>query len=78
MCLMCFSGNMWGTCENGTEAVGCGKPETFRNCADISITSNTGAGVPPEFAGVGIDDNPYLLFYRDLRVPNVVFPLVVR
>jgi len=39
---------MWGTCENGTEAVGCGKPETFRNCADVSIVTSTG-GVPPRF-----------------------------
>lgn len=39
-------GNMWGTCENGTEAVGCGKPETFRNCADVRIVTSTGA-IPP-------------------------------
>lgn len=42
------SGNMWGTCENGTEAVGCGRPETFRNCADVSIVTSTG-GIPPRF-----------------------------
>ncbi|XP_036149327.1 uncharacterized protein LOC105837955 isoform X2 [Monomorium pharaonis] len=40
--------NMWGTCENGTEAVGCGRPETFRNCADVSIVTSTG-GIPPRF-----------------------------
>ncbi|KYQ47402.1 hypothetical protein ALC60_13523 [Trachymyrmex zeteki] len=47
---VCFTiiGNMWGTCENGTEAVGCGKPETFRNCADVSIVTSTG-GIPPRF-----------------------------
>ncbi|RLU18812.1 hypothetical protein DMN91_009169 [Ooceraea biroi] len=38
--------NMWGTCENGTEAVGCGRPETFRNCADVRIVTSTGA-IPP-------------------------------
>lgn len=67
---------MWGKCANGTEAVGCGRPETFRNCADIAITSNTG-GVPPLFAG---KKNPYLLYYKDLRAPEEsnVFPLVVR
>lgn len=32
-----YTGNMWGTCPNGTEAVGCGPAETFRNCADIGI-----------------------------------------
>ncbi len=67
---------MWGKCANGTEAVGCGKPETFRNCADIAITSNTG-GLPPIFVG---SNNPYLLYYKDLRAPSEqnVFPLVVR
>lgn len=50
--------------------------ETFRNCADIAITSNTG-GLPPIFVG---SSNPYLLYYKDLRAPSEqnVFPLVVR
>jgi len=71
-----YTGNMWGKCANGTEAVGCGRPETFRNCADIAITSNTG-GVPPLFVG---KQNPFLLYYKDLRAPedSNVFPLVVR
>ncbi|XP_029663739.1 uncharacterized protein LOC115235834 [Formica exsecta] len=43
-----YTGNMWGTCENGTEAVGCGRPETFRNCADVRIITSTG-GIPPQF-----------------------------
>lgn len=42
-----YPGNMWGQCANGTEAVGCGKAETFRNCADVSIVSNAGGGRPP-------------------------------
>lgn len=71
-----YTGNMWGICENGTEAVGCGKPELFRNCADVAITSNTG-GVPPLFIG---KSNPFLLYYRDYRAPEDenVFPLIVR
>lgn len=68
------SGNMWGTCENGTEANGCGRPETFRNCADVSIITST-AGVPPLFVQ---QDNPFLLYYKDYRSPNNIFPLVVR
>lgn len=75
-----FTGNMWGRCSNGTEAVGCGKPETFRNCADIAITSNTG-GLPPIFVNPPkASRNPYLLYYRDFRAPleEDVFPLVVR
>jgi len=52
---------MWGTCPNGTEAVGCGLPETFRNCADVTITTST-SGLPPAFVE---QDNPFLLYYRD-------------
>lgn len=32
-----IAGNNWGTCENGTGAVGCGPQEEFRSCADIAI-----------------------------------------
>ncbi|XP_017893187.1 uncharacterized protein LOC108632864 isoform X2 [Ceratina calcarata] len=69
-----YTGNMWGTCENGTEANGCGKPETFRNCADVSIITST-AGVPPLFVQ---QDNPFLLYYKDYSSPNNIFPLIVR
>ncbi|XP_050307966.1 uncharacterized protein LOC126744553 [Anthonomus grandis grandis] len=31
------AGNNWGSCGNGTSAVGCGPQETFRSCADIRI-----------------------------------------
>lgn len=31
------TGNFWGTCENGTEMLGCGQQETYQNCADITI-----------------------------------------
>lgn len=50
--------------------------ETFRNCADVAITSNTG-GIPPLFIG---KNNPFLLYYRDYRAPDDenVFPLVVK
>lgn len=40
------SGNNWGVCENGTQAVGCGPQETFRGCADIEIDSNPGESSP--------------------------------
>ncbi|KAK6637502.1 hypothetical protein RUM44_007922 [Polyplax serrata] len=69
-----YTGNMWGTCPNGTEAVGCGRPETFRNCADIQIVTST-SGLPPPFAE---PDNPFMLYFRDYRVPDVIHPLVVR
>ncbi|XP_049867524.1 uncharacterized protein LOC126367815 isoform X1 [Pectinophora gossypiella] len=72
-----YTGNMWGICANGTEAVGCGRSETFRNCADVSVVTSTG-GLPPAFAGDLRRDNPFLLYYRDLSRPQNVYPLVVR
>ncbi|KAL1140524.1 hypothetical protein AAG570_000454 [Ranatra chinensis] len=70
-----YTGNMWGRCENGTEAVGCGRPEVFRNCADISILTNT-AGLPPLLFSTM--DNPFLLYFRDFRTPSNVNPLIIR
>ncbi|KAF9824132.1 hypothetical protein SFRURICE_002253 [Spodoptera frugiperda] len=71
-----YTGNMWGVCANGTEAVGCGRSETFRNCADVSVVTSTG-GLPPAFAGDLRRDYPFLLYYRDLNMPRNVYPLVV-
>lgn len=34
-------GHLWGRCANGTEGLGCAPPETFKNCADVSITAGT-------------------------------------
>lgn len=68
---------MWGICPNGTEAVGCGRSETFRNCADVSIITSTG-GLPPAFAEDLKRDYPFLLYYRDLNMPKTIYPLVVR
>lgn len=72
-----YTGNQWGMCPNGTQAQGCGKSETFRNCADVAIHTSAGAGVPPLFVD---NNNPYLLFYRDVTrpAPYNVYPLVVR
>ncbi|XP_018372860.1 PREDICTED: uncharacterized protein LOC108767449 [Trachymyrmex cornetzi] len=33
------TGNSWGTCEDGAQRVGCGPQETFRSCADVTITN---------------------------------------
>lgn len=70
-----YTGNMWGICPNGTEGLGCGRPETFRNCADVTIVTST-AGLPPLF--IGQQDNPFLLYYRDFRSPSLVSPLIIR
>ncbi|XP_078034834.1 uncharacterized protein LOC144468905 [Augochlora pura] len=32
------TGNNWGQCPDGTSALGCGPQETFKNCADVSIS----------------------------------------
>jgi hypothetical protein len=32
------SGNSWGSCGDGTGALGCGPQETFRTCSDIAIS----------------------------------------
>ncbi|XP_073982144.1 uncharacterized protein [Rhodnius prolixus] len=69
-----YTGNMWGICANGTEAVGCGRPETFRNCADISIVTST-AGFPPFFIQ---QFNPFALYFRDALNPFKLSQLVVR
>lgn len=57
--------------------VGCGKAETFRNCADIIVFAGIGSGRPPLFVE---KKNPFLLYYKDLRAgpEKNVFPLVVR
>lgn len=34
------AGNNWGTCNDGTHAMGCGPQELYRNCADISVGYN--------------------------------------
>ncbi|XP_023344479.1 uncharacterized protein LOC111713764 [Eurytemora carolleeae] len=41
-----YTGNTWGVCSNGTEGMGCGYQETFRNCADVQINSLVGAFPP--------------------------------
>ncbi|KAG8225941.1 hypothetical protein J437_LFUL005979 [Ladona fulva] len=103
-----YTGNMWGTCDNGTEAVGCGRPETFRNCADVAIVTSSGGfpPLPPAFLFPSLflqklqpenafaaytypsseshssalvsfmrRDNPYLLYYRDARKPDIIIPI---
>ncbi|CAG9854249.1 unnamed protein product [Phyllotreta striolata] len=72
-----YTGNQWGECNNGSQAQGCGKSETFRNCADVAIHSNAGGAIPPIFVDTV---NPYQLFYKDSSrpAPYNVIPLVIR
>jgi len=75
-----FTGNMWGKCDNGTEGLGCGLPETFRNCADVKIVTST-SGLPPQFIHNRPQQNYYSSALRgdDLRIaPQIYYPLVVK
>lgn len=51
------AGNNWGTCSNGTEAVGCGPQETFRACADIAIHQGHISQVPNEIPTTTSEEN---------------------
>jgi len=64
------SANSWGICENGTQGLGCGPQETFRNCADIRIVTN--ADLLPA------TDNPRAIIIRDPKAKNEMRVLVVR
>ncbi|KAG5875935.1 hypothetical protein JTB14_036468 [Gonioctena quinquepunctata] len=43
-----IAGNNWGTCTNGTGAIGCGPQEEFRACADITIAGKSDQPLVPE------------------------------
>lgn len=69
-----FTGNTWDVCNNGTGAVGCGKQETFRNCADVAIITNTGGFGPAGFvpqAPTSLMDNPYAIKFVNLTSKGV-------
>jgi len=79
-----YAANTWGVCENGTGSVGCGQQETFRNCADVAIITNTGGfgplGVVPS-APSSLDDNPYAVRITSIDKQTGLIkqkPLVVR
>lgn len=54
------AGNNWGTCPNGTGAVGCGPQEEFRACADILI----------EDSGHSADNTPYEMDNEENIIPD--------
>ena len=64
------SANSWGKCTNGTQGLGCGPQETFRNCADIRIVRSS--------ALLPVTDNPRAIMIRDLNSKTGQKPLVVR
>ncbi|CAG7837743.1 unnamed protein product [Allacma fusca] len=86
------AGNGWGICPDGSGALGCGAQESFINCADVSITSNTAIGFGPSVAAPSnpsvshqhvssrlSHNNPYLIYYRDFSKKGTpIVPLVVR
>lgn len=67
---------MWGRCPNGTEGLGCGHAETFRNCADIRIVSSS-SGLPPQF--VNTLSHSALSRENSLRSgPQLSYPSIVQ
>lgn len=66
------SGNTWGKCQNGTETMGCGDQEVFRNCADVQIYSSS-IGFPPNAI-----DIPSAIYLRDKTSPTGRRPLINR
>jgi len=63
-----FAGNTWDICPDGVGSVGCGNQETFINCADVTINTNTG-GFPIDFDNS--IDNPWALYMsRSTRIPG--------
>lgn len=67
---------MWGTCANGTEGLGCGYPETFRNCADIRIVSSS-SGLPPQFVNT-LSHAALSREYSMKAGPMLSYPMVVK
>ena len=65
-------GNTWGICKNGTEGMGCGDQEMFRNCADIQIYSSV-VGYPPNAI-----DIPSAIYLRDSSAPTGRRPLIIK
>ena len=61
-----YTGNTWGVCKNGTEGMGCGDQETFRNCADVQINSVVGSYPPGALAF------PRRVVYKADNTPLVV------
>lgn len=41
-----IAGNNWGTCADGSGAVGCGAQEEFRACSDIAIGKGSTSAIP--------------------------------
>lgn len=83
-----YTGNTWGEDVAGNVGVGYGPQETFINCADVIINTQTGgfAGYPPESNEI---DNPWALYFRghfpgvpkDANTPHRpggLVPLVIR
>ncbi|RXG62232.1 hypothetical protein Avbf_10632, partial [Armadillidium vulgare] len=52
--------NNWGQCGNGTGRLGCGPQETFKNCADVSISASVeGTVVKPGSKAVYYSGDEY-------------------
>ena len=69
------AGNNVGVCTNGTEAMGCGPQESFQNCADVAIISNTAGFGPLGLAPKFTNDHSYAIRISDKEESQI---LIVR
>lgn len=53
---MLLLGNNWGKCGDGSQQVGCGPQETYRNCADVSVKYDLGVRGSPDVRNNGVDN----------------------
>ncbi len=67
-------GNNWGDCDDGTSGLGCGPQETFRSCADITITPHpllaSASSLDPfttPFKDEGKEDEDITIDFTDIR-----------
>ncbi len=59
-----YTGNQWGTCPDGSGAIGCGDQAEFRNCADVTIEPLETSGYildPPSRSIIGQISNYHSL-----------------
>lgn len=68
--------NTWGMCDNGTEGLGCGQVEMFRNCADVRIVSSS-SGLPPQFVNE-LGYGELMREYSSKSGPQLSYPNVIQ
>ncbi|XP_076312351.1 uncharacterized protein LOC143225968 [Tachypleus tridentatus] len=65
------AGNNWGTCEDGSQKVGCGPQETFRGCADVTIQGGKFDPIRPQQPETFSLPTPTKRVWRPTRRPHI-------